>query len=132
MGLDFLDFTLTLEKKHNICVSVAVVEDIAKAFEKVAWNRCNGRRDMRVGRFYEALRPHCFHMCSACRALVNTSQRRPLKSRPARDECPQCGEKLRPAELSWAQACEALGAVTGCIASKIEREQWLRKDLKFF
>ena len=124
MGIDLLDLTFEIEKKHQLFMSKGLLATLVATQEPNGTNR-NGmsRMDYSVGRFYDAFRQCLHHACSNCRR----------KNGKVVDNvfiCDRCGNVLARGDLSWEDFCEHLATVV-CPKQKIERATWLIADLGF-
>lgn len=124
MGLDWLEFSLHLEKEHGITVHFGgAAEALDRAKTELPKNFCRGTDyDWRVAAFFACIREHCYRLCPSCSKASAKFSGHPV--------CSKCGQALVRTELLREQCDEAMRAVTG--EKVITDEMWLTRDLAFY
>jgi hypothetical protein len=124
MGIDFLDLTFSLEKKHRLCVILgkkgidaflAVQSDAGKGWLG------NQRRDWNVGDFYQCLN-HLYTLCPQCKKVPKNGWQNTT--------CPKCHVPLTPGSLTFEKFSAILQEIVGK-KKVITRDKWMRIDLEF-
>jgi len=125
MGIDFLDLTLKLEKKHRLCAILGkkgTDEFLAAQSDAGKGWFGNQRRDWKVGDFYECLNRHLYALCPQCKKVPKGSWQDAM--------CPKCHLPLTTGSLTFEEFSAILQEIVGK-KKVITRDKWLQTDLEF-
>ena len=125
MGIDLLDLTFRLEKRHKVCFDgKSVVAMFAKVKVDVPGRRWwQSKSDFKVGQFFEAVRALSYSQCAQCTMYHSTLPNGPV--------CSGCGRPLQPSNLTWEQFADALAEVLKKKPADITPDKWLIQDYGF-
>lgn len=131
MGIDFLDYTLRLEKQYRLRF-LPLTDEVLKTYKAMGETQRSRkilgmqmeRWDIRVGNFFTFSRDHAIPFCGTCKCSL-----RNLLMDAGR--CPKCGTEYRELQLTWEQFQKVLAELLRKRPDEIREDVWLIGDLKF-